>query len=142
MRANWESGGPATIDISPGAGGTGTKSITMNTSIDGGGWVTISGGSAVRVFAVEVGVTFVVQNLTIADGNAGGGNGGGIFDDGGTVTLRNSIFANNSAMAGGGIHQRLSGTLTVIDSTCYDNDALRWGAASPTGKASDVQVEA
>ncbi|MFI5395427.1 MAG: hypothetical protein ACHQ9S_07830 [Candidatus Binatia bacterium] len=38
-------GGLVTIDISPGAGGTGTKSIAVDTTIDGGSLITISGGN-------------------------------------------------------------------------------------------------
>jgi hypothetical protein len=63
----FDCGGPATIDIST---GTGRKSITADTTIDGGGVITISGGNAQQVFQVSD-ADFTLRNLTIA--NAGGG---------------------------------------------------------------------
>ena len=84
---------PVTIDIST---GTGTKTIAADTTIDGGGLITISGGNSVGVFCVNAGVKFTVQNLTIANGNGTGG-GGGIDNDGGTLTVTNSTFSGNSA---------------------------------------------
>jgi predicted outer membrane repeat protein len=93
---------PVTITV------TSTKTISSNTSIDGGGLITISGGNSVRIFLAS-GANFSVQNLTIANGNSGAGNGGGIYN-GGTLTVTNSTFSGNSAGHGGGIASR--GTLT------------------------------
>src|SRR5262249_35271576 len=59
-------GGGATITV------TSTKTISADTTIDGGGVITISGGGTVGVFFVNSGVTFTVQDLTVANGNAGG----------------------------------------------------------------------
>jgi photosystem II stability/assembly factor-like uncharacterized protein len=56
---------PATITV------TSRKTISTDTTIDGGGLITISGGGTVGVFAVhDSGVKFTVQNLTIARGVA------------------------------------------------------------------------
>src|SRR5437867_809245 len=55
-------GGAATITV------TSTKTINLDTTIDGGSLITISGGGKVGVFSVS-GVTFTVENLTIANGN-------------------------------------------------------------------------
>jgi hypothetical protein len=139
-------GGPATIDIST---GTGTKTISANTTIDGGGLVTISGGNAVQVFVVS-GVTFTVRNLTIANGSAlqGGGilnsnngtvnitnstfdhnsaaTGGGVENSGGTVDITNSTFDHNSATAGGGV-ENSSGTMRVTNTTFDHNSATGGG---------------
>src|SRR5437870_711689 len=52
-------GGAGTIDVSM---GTGTKIISADTTIDGGGAITISGGNKVGVFDVPL-VQFTVQNL-------------------------------------------------------------------------------
>src|SRR5437667_5630024 len=53
-------GGAATITV------TSTKGINLDTTIDGGGLITISGGNTVGGFVVNSGVTFTVENLTIA----------------------------------------------------------------------------
>jgi hypothetical protein len=81
-------GGAVTIDIST---GTGTKFIVANTTIDGGGVITISGGGSVGVFVVVA--TFAVQNLTIANGKHFGNQGGGILNANGPVTVTNSTFS-------------------------------------------------
>ncbi len=65
-------GGAATIPVAS------TKTISADTTIDGGSLITISGGNSVGVFSVNTGVTFTVQNLTIASA----GNGGGIYNNG------------------------------------------------------------
>jgi len=121
------------IDISPGAGGTGTKAISADTAIDGGGLITISGGNSVGVFSVNTtGVTFTVQNLTVANGNAG--QGGGIYNVG-TLTVTNSTFWGNSApsdySAGGAIYNH--GTLTVTNSTFYGNSSPKAGGGAISG---------
>ena len=117
--------GAVSIDISPGAGGTGTKTISSDTTIDGGGVITISGGHSVRVFSVNIGVTFTVQNLTIANGNSASGDGGGIYN-GGTLMVTNSTFSGNSAAnTGGGISN--NGIGTVTNSTFSGNGARSGG---------------
>ena len=65
-------GGAATITV------TSTKTISADTTIDGGSLITISGGNSVGVFSVNTGVKFTVQNLTIANGNSASYGGGGI----------------------------------------------------------------
>src|SRR5438876_14175 len=57
-------GGAATITVTSLSS---PKTISANTTIDGGSVITISGGGTVQVFVVNTGVTFTVQNLTIAD---------------------------------------------------------------------------
>jgi len=103
--------GPVTITV------TSTKTMSADTTIDGGNLIAISGGNNVGVFYVNTGLNFTVQNLTISNGNT---NGGAIYSDRGTVTLTNSTLSGNSAPAvGGGIYS--NGTLTVTDCTLSDN---------------------
>lgn len=113
----FDCGGAATITV------TSTKTISADTTIDGGSLITISGGHSVRVFSVNAGVNFTVQNLTIADGNSAG-YGGGIFSFG-TVMVTNSTFSGNTAILGGGGIEN-DGTLTVTNSTFSGNSA-GWG---------------
>lgn len=125
----------ATIDVSPDSGGTGTKAISRDTTIDGAGRITISGGHRVLVFSVMRGVMLAVQNLTIADGNGQGGHGGGIATSGGTLIVSHTTFAGNSTGRGGfggaiavetdiPLHGAVShAALTVTDSTFAGNSA-------------------
>jgi hypothetical protein len=55
------------------------------------------------------------------------GEGGAIYHDTGTLTIRNSTFANNSAYQGGALRLHAGPTL-ISNSTFYDNDS---GASGP-----------
>ncbi|HXF84024.1 MAG TPA: sortase [Anaerolineales bacterium] len=88
-------------------------------TIDGGGDITISGDGSVRVMYVNSGATLTLQNLTIANGSAV--NGGGVYNDGGTLTITGSTFSGNSAGGfGGGVYND-GGTLTITNSTFSNN---------------------
>ena len=56
------------------------------------------------MFSVNSGVNFTVKNLTIANGTALSGDayGGGISNNGGTLTVTNSTFTGNQRVAVGG----------------------------------------
>ena len=108
---------------------TATITIFADTTIDGTGRnVTISGGNAVQVFIVPAGVKLNLEKITIANGNTSQ-SGGGIFNDGGSLTVSNSTFTGNRASGsfsdGGGI----AGTVIVANSKFIDNSATRGGGA-------------
>lgn len=90
-------------------------------TINAGGTITVSGGSAVRVFIILSGANVTLNSLTIANANATG-SGGGISNSG-TLTVNNSTFSDNSASGGGGIYNSLGATLTVMNSTFSGNAA-------------------
>ena len=108
-----------TID-GPGTADPGTMAPTV--TIDGSGY------GNVRVFKVNSGVTATFQDLTITNGSAD--QGGGIFNDGGTVTVQNSVLSNNTAttatpnlgdpaqsIIGGAAIASRNGSLTVTNTT-------------------------
>src|SRR5262245_3361765 len=82
--------------------------------------LTVSGNHVSRVFKVEAGETVSISGLTIAGGNAGAGNGGGI-DNFGALTVSDSMFSGNSAANGGGIDNEDGATATVTGSTLTGN---------------------
>ena len=111
--------GADTIDFQPGLTGTialtgGELDITDDLTINGPGAdkLTVSGSNISRVFKVEAGETVTISGLTIAGGNAGTGNGGGI-DNFGALTVSDSVFSGNSATDGGGLANESGGTATV-----------------------------
>jgi len=79
--------------------------ISKNLTITGAGTASPSSGqNAVRVFNVSDGYANVTLDmLTIAGGNAGSSNGGGIYNAG-NLTVTNSTFSGNYAIQGGGIY--------------------------------------
>ncbi len=103
-----------------------TLTLANNVTIDGSGsaGLTIDGNNSVTVFTVNTGVTATFSHLTIANGNAQGGNGGGI-DNSGTLTLTNVVVSGNSASQGGGIAS--TGALGLVASTVQGNHATSSG---------------
>jgi CSLREA domain-containing protein len=126
----------AAIDtIQFGAGVVGTITLTSgelllstNLTITGPGTsqLAISGNNASRVMQVADGVTVSISGLTIRNGNDNTLGGGGIFNQGGTVTVSSSTFSGNSADVGGGIFNN-SGTVMVNSSTFSGNRATNGG---------------
>jgi len=128
---------------------TGVLTITGDVTIDGStqpGMI-VNGRNASRVFDINSSATVEIVALTISSGfaNLGGGMynagtltltqclvsgnsstdvGGGIVNNGGALTLRESIVMENQSQtdSGGGIFNN-SGTVTLFDSTIEANDA-------------------
>ena len=92
--------------------------------------IVISGGDSIQVFE-NTNAKLAVINLTIAHGfanitdpNVQGDRGGGIKNDGGTLTVTSSTFLGNNALfIGGGIANINGGTLEVTNSTFSGNRA-------------------
>ena len=121
----------ATINMAPG-----TYDLTSELQIVNASKLTIHGGSpgkvvidnpthAARIFDIEGG-NVTIDSLTITGGNASGFYptpfGGGIYAQGGTLTVVNSTISGNTANQGGGIDVE-GGTLTVNQSTISGNTA-------------------
>src|SRR6185503_7822970 len=95
--------------------------VTAETTVDGGGLITLSGGNAARVFGVDSGA-LTVKQLTIADGlDQSNNGGGGISNFLGNVTVIGCTLRANRALGGGGGISNNGGTVTVIDSTFDGN---------------------
>lgn len=114
-------------------------------TIDGGSAkTTVSGGGSVRVFSVASGAKLDLRNLTVAGGNALGNDsfGGGIFNQGGTVTVNNSTFSDNRVEnVGGAIGTIDTSQVTVTNSTFSGNFAeLLGGAIYNGGVTSNVAL--
>ena len=125
---NFDCGGsPVTITL------TTQKVITVNTTVDGGGLVALSGGGLTRTFYVSPIVTLSLANLKIVDGYANDDNGGGVYNAG-SLAVSNTTFYNNAANGtnyGGAIYT--TGPLTVQASLFLSNSAnLRRGDSERT----------
>jgi hypothetical protein len=98
---------------------TATLTIDKNLTLDGSGQtVTISGGNAVRVLMIDLGMTVALNQLTVSGGTVTG-PAGGIYNQG-MLTITDSMISGNSATTGaGGIFN--IGTLTVTNSTISGN---------------------
>jgi CSLREA domain-containing protein len=124
---------PEDIDIVLTVPGTGENAavrgdldITDDVTIDGQGAV-VSGGSLDRVFEVRA-AGLSLTNMTVR-GGVPGGPGGGILNDGGTLTLANVTVTANQGTAGGGVRNLDYGVFTAINTTVSGNEATSAGAA-------------
>lgn len=111
--------------------------VTQDTTIDGGGLITISGGHTTRVFHTSNYVFITLQNLTISDGKPLTGNGSGAALYGGWrggATIINCRFENNDGTSGntetggGAIFVAAGSTLIIRDSTFIGNRGTQGGA--------------
>ena len=133
---------PSTIPLT-----FGTLNVPSNTSITGpttgsgatlSDLVTVSGSALSTVFTVNSGVTAAsIAGLTITDGSATGGAGGGISNSG-TLSVTNSTISGSTATGsggtngtGGGIYN--AGTLTLTGSTVSGNLATATGGGVAYG---------
>ena len=117
-----------TIDFNVDAGSTITlaSQLTINKSITitGPGEVnlTISGGNTSRVFYINGSYTVDMFGMTIRNGNTSA-NGGGLYNDGGNVTMTSCTVSGNTAnVSGGGIYND-DGDLTLTSCNISDNTA-------------------
>ena len=95
------------------------------------------------IFNVNSGYTLTLIGVTLINGNAE--NGGAVYNNGGTLTITNSYFINNTATQSGGAIYNNGGTLNVIGSTFDGNDLTDrsvngWGGAAIYDNAGTVLI--
>lgn len=130
--------GPATIVLNAAAGTL--PPITTDTTIDGGGTITISGNNAARHFMVQSGGALTLRNITLIKGYSSSGDGGSIFNSG-SLTIESSRFDENTtagAYSGGAIVSY--GSLIVDQTTFALNSAGNGGAIYPRFSAANTII--
>ena len=132
---------PATVTV------TSEVPVTGDTTIDGGGKVTLSGGKTTRILHIKSAWNvatplLTVQNLTFTGGyttdvlntTSTSEGGAAIFEDGGSLTVIDCTFTNNQCattgedVSGGAINGQGIGTLIVEGSTFTGNVGSNGGA--------------
>jgi predicted outer membrane repeat protein len=99
--------------------------IDKDTTVDGGGLITLDGEKLRQIFYVQSGASLTLMGLTLA--NADSGAGGAIYNEG-SVTLTDSTIRNSNATGSGGAIYNV-GTLSVSDSSFVSNSATDSGGA-------------
>jgi hypothetical protein len=131
---------PVTITV------TSEVPVAGDTSIDGGGTVTLSGGGTSRILHLTSAWNLAtplltVQNLIFTRGftsdvmntTSTAKGGGAIFEDGGSLTVIDCTFTHNQCAAtgedvsGGAINGQGVGTLTIAGSVFSDNSGSNGG---------------
>ncbi len=101
-----------------------------NTTIDGGGQITLSGQNARQLFVVSTGASLTLCDIVLTNGFSGGDAGAILNDIGGVLILENSaIRDSNAGLSGGAIVSY--GPLTITNSRLEGNRALNGGALYP-----------
>jgi predicted outer membrane repeat protein len=107
------------------------KQVSANTTIDGGGLVSLSGGNAVPLFQVFASATLTLANITVTRGF---GPAGAIENFGELHATNASFVANTTTQSGGAILNH--GAVTLDNVTVSDNTAAKFGG----GIASDAGI--
>lgn len=120
----------------------GQLSITDHLTIDGpgAGLLAVSGNHQSRVFNISGGAVVGIDDLTITGGQVVG-DGGGILNTGGTLTLDRVVLTDNHAVAttnnangrGGAVANIAGATLMVTDCEFTGNQARGGGPGTATG---------
>jgi hypothetical protein len=124
-------GGSHTITL------TSPKTISSNTTIDGGGQISLSGGDATRLFNLQNGASLTLQAITLRDGFSSGDGGAIYVERLSTLTLTDSAINSSTAANGGAIalngwgSSDAGGTLIVTNSSFSGNAST--AAAIPGG---------
>jgi len=149
------SGAPVTINLpipgtyqllgagADGANATGDLDITTNSgtlTIQGAGSgltiISNQGAASDRVIQIDPGgITLILNDVTITNGNDFGG--GGLNSVGATtnITVNRCIFRSNNTSGAGGAIEILDASLTINDSTFSSNTAVTGGAVEIRGTA-------
>jgi hypothetical protein len=126
-----------TVNNSDG-GPNGLPVVTTNLTIEGNGSTilrsTANGTPAFRLLQVGGAGTLFLNNVTLQNGDAGGGNGGAV-NIGGTLYMSGSTLSGNRAYQGGGMYLQSPGVLVMTTSSLVQNSAtfLGGGVAMFTG---------
>jgi hypothetical protein len=125
---------PLTLPGAEDASVSGDLDILGALVLEGNGSSVVASGTADRVFEVRPAGSATLRNVTVSGGTAPSGkSGGGIFVNGGSITLEGAAVTHNSASAtyGGGIFFNNSATAgSISDSLISSNVANRGGGIS------------
>lgn len=132
-------------------------SVISNNVADAGGGALYSGASALTLILTNVEITgntagndggglyldsdtdTSIIDSTI-DGNVSDQAGGGIYSNGGSLTIRNSTIDGNVSLdEGGGIYSR-SGSLTISNSTISENEGKSGGGIYAKDLVSNLEI--
>jgi predicted outer membrane repeat protein len=107
----------------------GQLEISRDTTIDGGGVVTLDGQGLTRLIQVNAGAAVELRGLTLTNGFTDTTDGGAILNNGTLAIESSTLIGNSSEGLGGAVYS--SGVLTINASALTGNIALggAWAGA-------------
>ena len=91
--------------------------------------ITLTGGSGVRHFQINAGISATLRGLTLTGGSLAGTDGGAILNNSGTLALERCTLHGNSARFGGALSNGGTGTASFTRCTLAGNTASDSGGA-------------
>ncbi|NLE36872.1 MAG: cadherin-like domain-containing protein, partial [Pirellulaceae bacterium] len=131
--------------------GLGAPFLTIDANSRGAAFQAISGESLVSHLTVTggtnsgiivgSGTSLSIDGLVVRGNRAGSIDGGGIRNQAGTLTVANSTIFDNLAMFGGGIYSwGPDAVVTITDSTVRGNSSIQYGGGLYNGYSSTMTV--
>lgn len=116
-----------------------TYTISTNTTIDGGGKITLSGGHSMRLFVVNNGVSLDLKNIVLTSGYNNSSGGGAIVNNG-FLAMENSTIRDttNSGFDGGAIYT--TGAMDITNSAFINNKSGNGGAIFASGSNAQLSI--
>ncbi|HUZ25726.1 MAG TPA: hypothetical protein VMV07_18365 [Streptosporangiaceae bacterium] len=102
--------------------------VTSNLTIQGNGDVITRRGNAVFTALTDDGARLAINRLTMTDFDGNILSPGALTNNGGTVTITKSSFADNAGSLGGAIRNTNGGNLSATSTNFVDNLAFFGGA--------------
>jgi hypothetical protein len=104
---------------------------TLTINGTGADKLTVSGNNASRVFTNNTGAITAINRLRVTGGTGTStvstGRGGGVYNNGGTLTLNFLVITGNTTANGGGVNNSGTATLTINNTAIFGNTATGAG---------------
>lgn len=117
---------------------SGTKTISTDTTIDGGGKITLSGNDAFRLFVVNSGASLDLRNIVLEKGHAA--SDGGAVSNAGFLALDSATIESSTTSTSGGAIAT-TGAVDITNSTLADNSAEDGGALFAVTASAQVSID-
>ena len=121
-----------------------TSGGTLTITGPGANLLTVSGNNQSRVFTNNTGAVTTISNLRVTGGSGVStvqtGRGGGVYNNGGNLTLTNVVVTGNTAANGGGLSNAGSATFTIVGSTVSNNSATGAGGGMQNFSGSTLNI--
>lgn len=110
-------------------GATGLPQVSTAITLENGALVRNGGAPQFRLLSIAAGGSLTLDGMTASGGSlSASDNAGAIYNDGGTLTIRNSTLTNHSAGFGGALYNSGAGASMVLaDSQLTNNSASQNG---------------
>lgn len=110
-----------------------TNNGTLQINGPGADKLTVSGNNVSRVFTNNTGSVATISNLRVTGGTGVStvttGRGGGVYNNGGTLTLDGLVISGNTAANGGAANNAGTATLNIFRCAIFNNSVTGSGGA-------------